>query len=130
MNSAEQRSHIVVSVLLPSSVPRLIISLLLLLSCTTSAASFSCINVTASDEKAICADRELGEKDVRMATTYAMLRDVVLMGGRDALQDEQNDWLQKRQACGANTICLSHLYDERTEELYRQYKQILISMDH
>ncbi|WP_439412983.1 lysozyme inhibitor LprI family protein [Enterobacter ludwigii] len=108
---------------------RLSVTLLLLLSGTASAASFNCSSVTASDEKAICADRELSEKDVTMATTYAMLRDVVLMGGRGALQDEQTTWLQKRQQCGDNTLCLSHLYDDRIDELNDQYQHIVASLN-
>lgn len=49
---------------------------LLLLSSTASVASCSCSNIKAPDEIAICADRELSEKNVKMATTYAMLRNV------------------------------------------------------
>lgn len=105
-------------------VTRLLVALLLL-SSTASAASFSCSNIMAPDEKAICTDHELSEKDVRMATTYSMLREIVLMGGRGALQDEQNAWLQKRQACGDNTVCLSHLYDDRIDVLNGQYQHIV-----
>jgi len=108
---------------------RISAALLLLLSGTASAASFSCSNVTASDEKAICADRELGEKDVRMSTTFNMLREVVLMGGRGALEDEQTAWLQKRQQCGDNTVCLSHLYDDRIDVLNDQYQHIVNSLN-
>lgn len=85
-----------------AEVTRIAFALLLLLSGSVSAASFSCSSVTAPDEKAICADRELGEKDVRMATTYEMLRKVVLMGGRGALQDEQTAGC--RNASSAATI--------------------------
>lgn len=105
------------------------IAFALLLSGSASAASFSCSGVSAPDEKAICADRELSEKDVRMATTYEMLRKVVLMGGRGALQDEQATWLQKRQQCGDNTVCLSHLYDDRIDELNDQYQHIVASLN-
>lgn len=102
---------------------------LLLFTGTGSTASFSCAGVTTPDEKAICADRSLGEKDVRMATTYTMLREVVLMGGRGALQDEQNAWLQKRQQCGGNTICLSHFYDDRIDVLNSQYRKLVASLN-
>ncbi|MGC6031377.1 lysozyme inhibitor LprI family protein [Enterobacter kobei] len=112
-----------------AEITRFSLVLLFLLSRTVSAASFSCTGVTAPDEKAICADRELSEKDVRMATTWDMLRKVVLMGGRGALQDEQTAWLQKRQACGSNTVCLSHLYDDRIDELNDQYQHIVASLN-
>lgn len=110
-------------------VRNIVLALLLLPPVTGSAASFSCSSVTASDEKAICADRELSEKDVRMETTYDMLKKVVLMGGRGALQDEQTAWLQKRQACGDNTVCLSHLYDDRIDEFNDQYQHIVSSLN-
>ncbi|MGN5575264.1 lysozyme inhibitor LprI family protein [Enterobacter sp. Lyrl_3] len=110
-------------------VRNIVLALLLLPPGTVSAASFTCAGVTAQDEKAICADRELSEKDVRMATTLDMLRKVVLMGGRGALQDEQAAWLQKRQACGDNTVYLSHLYDDRIDELNDQYQHIVASFN-
>ncbi|KNC92745.1 hypothetical protein GM31_22170 [Trabulsiella odontotermitis] len=103
--------------------------MLLLLSGIAPAASFSCSSASSPDEKAICADRELSEKDVRMATTYDMLRKVVLMGGRGALQDEQTAWLQKRRECGKNTVCLSHLYDDRINTLDSQYQHIVASLN-
>ncbi|HFI9138259.1 TPA: lysozyme inhibitor LprI family protein [Escherichia coli] len=103
--------------------------LLCLLPGAAAAASFSCRSVTAPDEKAVCSDRELSEKDVRMATTYGMLRQLVLMGGRGALQAEQTAWLQKRQECGDNTRCLSHVYDDRIETLNRQYRYIVASLN-
>ncbi|KLP39373.1 lysozyme inhibitor LprI family protein [Enterobacter ludwigii] len=112
-----------------SQVTCIALALLFVLSGSTAAASFDCRNATASDEKAICADQELSEKDVRMTTTFDMLRETVLMGGRGALQDEQSDWLQKRQQCGDNTVCLSHLYDDRIDELNDQYQHIVASLN-
>ncbi|MCU6244144.1 hypothetical protein KWI10_23760 [Enterobacter asburiae] len=103
--------------------------LLFVLSGSAAAASFDCRNALAPDEKAICADRGLSEKDVRMATMFDMLREVVLMGGHGALQDEQTIWLQKRQQCGKNTVCLSHLYDERIDTLNGQYQHIINSLN-
>lgn len=107
----------------------IMLSLLFLLPAAACAASFSCTRVTAPDEKAICADRQLSEKDVRMATTYSLLRQLLLMGGRGALQDEQTAWLQKRKQCGASTICLAHLYDTRLDMLNSQYRQMASSLN-
>ncbi|HBC0589388.1 TPA: DUF1311 domain-containing protein [Enterobacter cloacae] len=112
-----------------AEITRVSFALLLLLSVSASAASFSCSGVSTPDEKAICAGRELSQKDVRMATTYDMLRKVVLMGGRGALKDEQTAWLQKRQQCGDNTACLAHLYDDRIDELNDQYQHIVASLN-
>ncbi|MEQ4958858.1 lysozyme inhibitor LprI family protein [Enterobacter hormaechei] len=103
------------------------IALMIVLPVSAFAASFSCTNVTTPDEKTICANRELSEKDVRMATTYSLLRKALLMGGRAALQDEQSEWLNKRRHCGENMQCLSHLYNERIEMLNIQYEQVVAS---
>jgi uncharacterized protein len=117
----------------PSSIFRpvsnMAFAFLLLLPVAGSAASFSCSSISSPDEKAICADQELSEKDVRMDTTYDMLKKVILTGGRGALQDEQITWLQKRQQCGDNTICLSHIYDDRIDELNDQYQHIVSSLN-
>lgn len=102
---------------------------LLSLPSAVTAASFSCTAVTAPDEKAICADRGLSEKDVRMATTYSLLQELVLMGARGALQDEQTIWLHKRRQCGSNTLCLSYLYDSRLDTLNSQYQHIASSLN-
>lgn len=115
--------------LLMKTAGRIMFILLLTLPCAVNAASFSCTAVTAPDEKAICADRGLSEKDVRMATTYSLLRELVLMGARGALQDEQTTWLHKRRQCGSNTVCLSYLYDSRLDVLNSQYQHIASSLN-
>ncbi|MBS0054196.1 lysozyme inhibitor LprI family protein [Yersinia sp. Marseille-Q3913] len=89
-----------------------------------SAASFDCKQAASVDEKAICADRTLSEKDVQMTTTYNLLKGLLLMGARGALQDEQGKWLKKRQQCGANYTCLSQLYDQRIGTLMDEYNKI------
>lgn len=110
-------------------VTRFSLVMLLLLCGTASAASFSCSRASSPDEKTICASQELSEKDVRMSTTYTMLQKLVLMGARGAFQDEQTAWLQKRRQCSDNSICLSHMYDDRIDELNRQYQHIVNSLD-
>ena len=107
----------------------LMFTLLLILPCIVTAASFSCAGVTSPDEIAICADQGLSEKDVRMATTYHLLQQLVLMGAHGALQDEQAAWLHKRRQCGNNTVCLSYLYDSRLDMLNSQYQQITSSLN-
>lgn len=112
-----------------SDITSITLVLLFVLSGSTAAASFDCSHVTAPDEKAICADRGLSEKDVRMATIYKMLQKLMLMGGRGALQDEQTDWLQKRRQCESNTVCLSHLYDRQIGTLSSQFQDIATSLN-
>jgi uncharacterized protein len=56
---------------------------------STYAASFDCYKATAVDEKAICADRALNDKDVSLALLYSIDRRFMGMGARGALMDEQ-----------------------------------------
>lgn len=85
----------------------------------TQAASFDCDKAGSPDEKAICADRALNDKDVRMALLYSIDRRFMGMGARGALIDEQTEWLKQRRACGARRDCLHAMYDKRIDGLRR-----------
>jgi uncharacterized protein len=89
-----------------------------------SAAGFDCRQATQADEKAVCADGALSEKDVQMTTTYNLFKGLLLMGARGALQDEQREWLKARRQCGANHACLSLLYDQRINALTEQFNKM------
>lgn len=88
------------------------------------AASFDCTKVRQPDEKAICADRQLSELDVQMATTYRLLRGLFAMGMRGNLGDSQLAWLEQRRACGASKACLTKRYHERLDALQKVYDSI------
>ncbi|MDF5803653.1 lysozyme inhibitor LprI family protein [Pseudomonas aeruginosa] len=77
-----------------------------------------------ADEKAICANRALNDKDVEMSVKYHFLRGLFAMGGRGAMQDRQQDWLRERRRCGGDTDCLSRAYTQRIDELDKQYAGI------
>jgi uncharacterized protein len=81
------------------------------------AASYDCTRARAADEKAICADRSLNDKDVRMALLFELDQRFLPMGGRDSLRDAQSAWLKKRHGCGANRQCLARSYDGRIAAL-------------
>lgn len=81
------------------------------------AASFNCTRARTADEKAICADRVLNDKDVRMALLFDVSRHFLAMGRRGALEDAQTEWLKGRRACGANKQCLNGAYDHRIATL-------------
>ena len=82
------------------------------------AASFDCnARNLKPDEKTICDNRALNDADVRMVTTFHMLTSLVAMGTRGDLQDEQREWLQRRQQCGADAACIKAAYDARMERL-------------
>ncbi len=81
------------------------------------AASFDCAKARAPDEKAICADRGLNDKDVKMSVLYEIDGHLVGMGRRGAMHDEQIIWLSARKTCGAARACLSAAYDRRIATL-------------
>lgn len=81
------------------------------------AASFNCGRATAPDEYAICADRNLSERDVEMATLYEVVTRMLPMGARGQVQDEQRYWLRRRAECGSDTSCLGRRYAVRIGQL-------------
>lgn len=88
------------------------------------AASFDCRKARTADEKAICAERSLNDKDVRMDVLYGINRHTLAMGGRGALMDRQQEWLRDRRACGASKACLNRAYDQRLGELENGMQRI------
>ncbi|MEH0197335.1 hypothetical protein V7S57_18260 [Caulobacter sp. CCNWLY153] len=88
------------------------------------AASFDCAKARRADEKAICADRTLNDKDVRMAVLYDINKRTMGMGARGALMDGQQAWLNDRAGCKANRTCLARAYDRRLGELERSMERI------
>ncbi len=81
------------------------------------AASFDCEAAKAADEKAICTTLALNDRDVEMATRFEILKDVLPMGGRAKLRDDQETWLIERRACAADIACLKGIYDARLKVL-------------
>jgi uncharacterized protein len=91
----------------------LALAVLLLAGSPAAAASFDCTKARTPDEKAICTDRSLNDKDVRMALLFDLDRRLMAMGSRDAMRDDQSAWLVQRRRCGADRICLHRSYDRR-----------------
>jgi uncharacterized protein len=83
------------------------------------AASFDCARARQADERAICNDRALNDRDVTMSVLYGLDRRFLAMGGRGLLMDEQAAWLRGRRACGADRACLARSYDHRIAQLRR-----------
>jgi uncharacterized protein len=94
---------------------------------TIYAASFNCDKARTEVEHAVCEYRVINDADVKMATTYNILKRLVPMGTRGVIQDEQVKWLQLRDQCGSSSRCLSEVYKMRQQklDLYmdRIYKQ-------
>ncbi|WP_336488671.1 lysozyme inhibitor LprI family protein [Methylobacterium nigriterrae] len=81
------------------------------------AASFPCEKAEAPDEQAVCANRSLNDLDVEMAVRFEILKDLLPMGGRGKLRDDQEAWLAERRACGADAACLCQAYEARLKVL-------------
>ncbi|MBU3845448.1 MAG: hypothetical protein H9855_00440 [Candidatus Acinetobacter avistercoris] len=81
------------------------------------AASFNCDKSNTVTEHAICEHRILNDQDVKMATTYNIVRKLVPMGTRGEIQDQQVKWLQLRNQCQDNVNCLIDVYKMRQQKL-------------
>ena len=102
----------------------LIVLALALTAGTASAASFDCAKARAPDEKAVCANLSLNDKDVKLSVLYDINRHTMAMGGRGALEDAQRQWLRDRKTCGANRACLNRSYDKRLDDLDQSTQRI------
>ncbi|CAB1208201.1 lysozyme inhibitor LprI family protein [Acinetobacter bouvetii] len=84
---------------------------------STYAASFNCDKAKTQTEHAICEYRAVNDADVKMATTYNIIKRLVPMGTRGVIQDEQVKWLQLRDQCGNSSRCLIEVYKMRQQKL-------------
>lgn len=84
---------------------------------STQAASFACERAQTATEKAICKHNQLNDADVKMATSYNIVRKLVPMGTRSLIQEEQVKWLQLRDQCLDNVSCLADVYKMRQQKL-------------
>jgi uncharacterized protein len=91
---------------------------------SASAASFDCYRARLPDERAICADRRLDDRDVELSVRYEMILHLVAMGQRGDLQDQQRAWLDHRHSCGMNRQCLLVAYDRRIGQLKSVFNDI------
>lgn len=87
-------------------------------------APLDCDKAKTASEHAICNSYRLGQDEARMATLYAVATSLVAMGQRGDLGDTQRRWLQKRDACGKNPMCLKGTYASRIGELDDVIKSI------
>ena len=82
------------------------------------AASFDCAKAAKPDEIAICANPDLSNLDVEMATLYGVRMQIpMMMGAKGAAHDEQVAFLESRAACGGNIACIRSAYIDRIDTL-------------
>lgn len=104
--------------------PLLVAILAVALPTLAQAASFDCAKARRPDERAICADKVLNDKDVRTAVIYEINRKTMGMGAREALMDDQQAFLKVRADCRANRACIGRAYDRRLEVLERDLERV------
>ena len=95
-----------------------------LLAASAYAASFDCQKAETVTEKAICEHRLLNDADVKMSTSYHILRRMVPMGTRSVIQRDQVKWLQFRDRCQESVSCLSQVYNMRQQQIDLQFQRI------
>lgn len=76
-----------------------------------------CNKAQSSAERAICSNYSLGQSEARMATLFSIVTSLVAMGQRGNIRDDQQKWLQSRNACGNNLACLKESYATRIQQL-------------
>ena len=83
--------------------------------------SFDCSKAASATERAICGSISLGSFDRSIAESYATAgkryRDDDDEAGLKSLRMSQQEWLAKRNACGANVACLLDIMESRLEAL-------------
>lgn len=103
--------------------PRLLaLGIVALIGVTTPAAAIDyspidCAKATTPADRTICNNYALGQDEARMATLYGIATGLVAMGQRGDIQDAQRAFIRTREACGADTGCLSRVYATRIREL-------------
>ena len=86
--------------------------------------AIDCGKAKTADEKTICANVDLVQRDAQMSAEYGLLKGFLMMGGRGALMDEQKDWLGARRTCGADVACLRKAYDDRIAVLEAGFQRV------
>ncbi len=97
------------------------------LASTARAASFDCARARSTDERAICGNRVLEDRDVELSVLYGLIQKLVPMGSRDAIRREQAQWLAGRGRCGADVPCLRRAYDRRIAALRATIDERVVS---
>lgn len=79
--------------------------------------SFNCSRAATPTETAICGSQELWTLDRAVANLYFLFREAADSTKGQAFLKDQRAWLQRRDACGADTSCLMERYSSRLFDL-------------
>ena len=81
------------------------------------AQSFSCGGSLNGAERAVCASDELSQLDVSVARMYGQLRYGPSQWHRNAALRSQREFLQRRNRCGGDFVCLLDAYEAQASNL-------------
>ena len=81
------------------------------------AQSFNCRYARTPDEVAICESARLSALDERLSSRFFWLRDSLYGPDRARLDRSQAGWLNARQQCGSDRVCIGVAYRARLAEL-------------
>lgn len=81
------------------------------------AQSFNCRYASRADEVVICQNSGLAALDERMSGIYERTRARLYGGARQALIQDQTNWLRGRYSCGPDAGCIEDAYRQRIQEL-------------
>ena len=80
-------------------------------------APLDCTKAHSPVERTICGNYALGQAEARMATLYEWTTQLVAMGQRGNIQDDQRAFIRARESCGPDLACLLGTYDRRIDQL-------------
>jgi len=80
----------------------------------------NCDTAKAADDISICASRDLMAMDGEMDRAYRAARTRWTASISNSIKVAQQEWIEKRRACGANTGCLMDAYVKQIKELDEQ----------
>jgi outer membrane protein len=86
--------------------------------------SFDCQLATNATEQRICHNPNLSKLDRQLAVEYAQLLRSLDPTQQNGLKDREQEWMARRDACGANVPCISRAYTQRIEELHAGFKAV------
>src|SRR5690349_17451883 len=73
-------------------------------------APLDCTKARSPVERTICGNYALGQAEARMATLFEWTTQLVAMGQRDAIRDDQRTFVRNRETCGPDLACLLGTY--------------------
>jgi uncharacterized protein len=94
----------------------IVLALVLVPGPAAAAPSFDCGKAASAVEKALCLpeNEDAAYRDAVLAALYKEMKE---QGGYEEVLAGQPAWLKLRNACGADTACLTRQYDTRIAEL-------------